>query len=91
MANYQIITRVLHFICFSDTMIMSKFLLRSARLSTGVDFMLIYSLISALMAIFIILAEHFGLYEKVKPYIKYVKLGERCIFVIISLVIFFKN
>lgn len=70
---------------------MSKFLLRSARLSTGVDYMFIFSLISALASIFVILAEHFGLYEKVKPYIKYVKLGERCIFVIISLVIFFKN
>ena len=49
-----------------------------------------YSLISALIGIVIILIEHFGLYEKVKPYIKYVKLGERCMFVIIFLVIFFK-
>ena len=29
----------------------------------------IFSLISALATIFIILAEHFGLYEKVKPYL----------------------
>ena len=69
---------------------MSKFLLRSARLSTGVDLMLIFYLVSALITIFIILTEHFGLYEKVRPYIKYVKLGERCIFVIISLVIFYE-
>ena len=69
---------------------MSKFLLRSARLSTGVDFMLIFSLVSALITIFIILTEHFGLYEKVKPYIKYVKLGERCLYVIIILVAYYK-
>jgi hypothetical protein len=50
----------------------------------------IYTLISALIGIIIILIEHFGLYEKVKPYIKYVKLSERCMFVIIFLVVFFK-
>ena len=59
---------------------------------TGVDYMTtVISLIFTLIAIFIILVERFGLYEKAKKYIKYIQLSERCIFVIISLVIFFKK